>query len=153
MTRICLTILALAWAALFVAVPAHADALTALSRLCPGHEDLAPHVESAAHRYLLHPVLIVAVMRAESHCQMHTVGGHHEVCAMQIHGRAANGLTRAQLADPATCIETGSRWLSIMLQWCLDDVACGLGAYNSGKRKRGLGKYARKVLWFVAQAR
>lgn len=122
----------------------------ALDELCPGHRDLAQHVDKAAHRQLLHPVWLVAVMRVESHCRMEARGRDGEVCAFQLRGRARNGLSRAQLRDPATCIETGARWLAMMVTWA-GSLGEGLGAYNTGKLGAGK-RYARKVMAMVARA-
>lgn len=146
--------LLLAVATMLIVVPARGAESTrvAIATLCPGNDHLAGFVDEAAHRCLLHPVVLVAVMRVESHCRMGAVGkARREACAMQLHGRARNGLTREQLSDPATCIYTGARWLSLMTTWA-GSLPAGLGAYNTGKRGRGQ-RYARKVLGFIAQVR
>jgi soluble lytic murein transglycosylase-like protein len=151
MIRIFLIILALFWAALLLVVPAHATTTeVALEELCPGREYLAPHVDAAARRYLLHPVLLVAVMRTESHCRMDVVGRAGERCAFQVRGVARNGRSNAELRDPATCIDTGARWLAMMLTWA-NGLSDGLGAYNTGKKGHGK-RYARKVLAYLARA-
>lgn len=122
---------------------------SALEVLCPGHQDLATHVDAAARKHMLHPVALVAVMRVESRCRMDAVGKAGEVCAFQLRGVARNGRTRVELRDPATCIDTGARWLSLMTTWS-GSLPGGLGAYNTGKRGKGQ-RYARKVLGFVAR--
>jgi len=123
---------------------------TALDELCPGRRELAQHVDTAARRHMLHPVVLVAVMRVESHCRMDVRGRAGEVCAFQVRGVARNGLSRAQLRDPAICIDTGARWLSLMITWA-GSLGEGLGAYNTGKLGAGK-RYSRKVLAFVARA-
>ena len=144
----------LAWAALFFVVPpAHATTTEqALAALCPGHEELAPLVDIAARRHLQHPVHIIAVMATESNCRMNVVGAHGEICAMQImpNGPAANGLTRKQLRDPATCIATGARWLALRQVDC-GGLFLGFGGYNARKCGNGKG-YARKVMGMIAKA-
>ena len=145
--RAYLTLLALAWALLFVAVPqAHGSTTaTAIELACgPGHGGLAEHVDAAARRYLLHPVLLVAVMANESRCHAGAIGKHHDTGLMQVRGRARNGLSRRALLDPRTNLDTGARWLALMTVWC-GSTARGLGAYNSGKCHGSKG-YARKVL-------
>jgi len=128
--------------------PARASTTTeaALAVACPGHEDLAPHVDAAARRYMLHPVNIVALMHVESRCQAHAVSRCGAIGLLQVlpYGPAANGLPRARLRDPRTNIETGARWLSMMTTWC-GGLREGLGAYNSGKCHRSKG-FARRVL-------
>jgi hypothetical protein len=144
--RILMVVLGLLGCTQCLCGPAHASTTElALAALCPGHQDFAPHIVAAARRYLLHPVLLVAIMRVESHCRMEMIGTHHEACAMQVHGRAANGYTQAELRDPATCIDTGARWLSLMATWCRDDMRCALGAYNTGRRWFGK-RYASEVI-------
>jgi hypothetical protein len=144
-----LLLLLLAWSCLFFCVPSRpVNAATtterALSVACPGHEHLAPIVDAAARRQLLHPLSLVAVMRVESHCRMSAIGAAGERCAFQVRGVARNGRTNAELTDPKACIETGARWLALMATWC-GSLAGGLGAYNSGKCGNGK-RYARKVL-------
>ena len=144
-----LFLLLLAWAGLLLCVPARpAKSATtterALSVACPGHEHLAPIVDAAARRQLLHPLSLVAVMRVESHCRMTAIGAAGERCAFQVRGVARNGRTNSELTNPQTCIETGSKWLAAMVTWC-GSLAGGLGAYNSGKCGNGK-RYARKVL-------
>jgi soluble lytic murein transglycosylase-like protein len=133
--------------------PAQAQsAARALAVLCPGHQDLAPHVDEAARRYLHHPAIIVAIMAVESNCRMSAVGTHGEICAMQImpNGPASNGLTREQLRDPATCIATGARWLSLREVDCGGALFLGLSGYNA-RTCQGGKRYARNVLAKVAQ--
>ena len=154
-------ILLLAWAALFLIVsPARATTTEdALSILCPGHRDLAPHVDAAARQYLHHPVTLVAQMSIESGCNMAAVGTHGERCAMQILGVAKNGHSGAALAaSPALCIATGARWLALREVDC-GGLALGLSGYNA-RTCHGGKRYARKVLakvasfwrWFARQS-
>jgi soluble lytic murein transglycosylase-like protein len=127
--------------------PARAETTTerALRVACgPGAVYLAPAVDAAARRYLHHPVLLVALIRRESHCRPDAIGAHGEVGLGQLHGRARNGLSRAALRDPATNLMATARWLALMETWAGGTFA-GLGAYNTGKKGRGR-RYARKVL-------
>jgi len=154
-----LRILALAWAALFVVVgAARADqADRALAHHCPHAVEFAGAVRAEARRHLLHPVLLVAIMRAESNCTMTAIGGHGERCAFQLHGVARAGLSVAQLLEPETCIAAGAKWVAEMQRWC-GSVSEGLGAYNTGlcprladergkhAKARAGRRYARRVL-------
>jgi len=131
---------------------AHAQtAAQALAALCPGREYLAPHVEAAARQYMQRPVVLVAVMAKESGCDMAAVGTHGERCAMQILGVARNGHAGAELAaNPALCIATGARWLSLREVDC-GGLFLGLSGYNA-RTCQGGKRYARKVLDLVARA-
>jgi hypothetical protein len=128
--------------------PARAATTTELAlsvACCPRAVYLAPHVDRAARRYLLHPVLLVALLRVESHCRMRAVSRKGAVCAMQLLGVARHGHSRrALMHSPALCLETGTRWLSLMIVQC-GAVARGLGSYNTGRCDRGRG-FARRVL-------
>jgi len=147
-------LLLLAWAALLLFIgPARAETTTeaALSVVCPGHLDLAPHLDAAARRYLVHPVVLVALMAEESGCRMGVVGSHGEVCAMQIHGVARNGHSRRALrSDPALCIATGARWLSLRTVDCGGGLLMGLAGYNAKECRHGK-RYALRVLATVAR--
>jgi hypothetical protein len=139
-------ILLLAWAELFYVVPAQAATTTelALDAACPGHANLAPHVDAAAREYLLHPLVLVAQMWQESGCEMHKRGTRGEVCAMQLLGVARNGHSAAALeSDPALCIATGARWLALREAEC-GGVLLGLSGYNA-KTCQGGRRYARAV--------
>ena len=150
MTRLIL----LAWAALFfVVAPARAQsAADAIAALCPGHGVLAPLVEASARRHLQHPVTIVAIMAHESACRMEAVGAAGEVCAMQLLGVARNGHSKLELLDPATCIDTGARWLSLREVDCGGTLAGALAGYNAKHCENGK-RYARKVMALVNWAR
>lgn len=142
-------LLLLAWAAMFVltatARMARADQTeAALARLCGSKSlYLAPMVRESSRRFLVPPSLSVAVMATESRCSMTAVGKAGERCAFQVHGVARNGRSKAELSNPRTCVDTGIRWLSLMITWC-GSVPSGLGAYNRGKC--GVTRYARAVL-------
>lgn len=144
-------ILLLAWAALFFLVsPAHAsDADAAVAILCPKHAELAPKIEAAAIKHGVGPVLLTAVVFSESSCVPNAVGSHGEIGLGQIMptGPAANGLTRAQLRDPATNLDTSAKWLAVCKVQCGGDLGLALGAYNSGGCVRS--KYAKRVLALV----
>jgi soluble lytic murein transglycosylase-like protein len=143
--------LILAWAALFFLVsPAHAsDADAAVSVLCPKHAELAPMIETSAHKHGIDPVLLTSMVFSESSCNPNAVGSHGEIGLGQIMptGPAANGLSRAQLRDPSTNLDTTARWMAICRIQCGGDLGLALGAYNSGGCVRS--KYAKRVLDLV----
>ena len=118
----------------------------ALLALCPTRLDLAPQIEAQARRHMLHPVLVVSLMHVESRCKAEAVSRRGAIGLLQVmpYGPAANGLTRAQLRDPATNIKAGCRWLSMLALWC-NGLPAGIGAYNSGSCHKSKG-FARHVL-------
>ena len=118
----------------------------ALAVACPGHQSLAPLIDEAARKHMQHPITLVAVMAVESGCRMDAVGAAGEVCAMQLLGVARNGNSRQALAgDPALCIATGARWLSLREADCGGGLFLGLSGYNA-RTCQGGKRYARKVL-------
>lgn len=152
-----LRLIAIALAGLLYVVPARASTTAdALTVACPGHEHLAPMVETAARKHLLHPVLLVAVLHAESRCRMDRVGAAGERCAMQLRGVARNGRSNAELADPATCIDTGARWLSLRMVDCGGTVLGALAGYNGRTCRAGrryAGKVSRVLAWIWTEVR
>lgn len=129
-------------------------ALLALSLVCPTRPDLAPHVVDASHRYLLHPVLVVAVMREESRCRERAVSRKGARGLMQLLGIARNGLRGKALFDPRQNIMAGARWLALETLRC-KSKARGLAAYATGQccepschtpKCRAGRAYARRVL-------
>src|SRR5512147_289021 len=150
--RFALIVLALSWAALFVVVPAHAGSTeAALEVLCPGNAHLAPHVDEAAHRYLVPRLTLVAMIYCESRCEPDAVGKAGEVGLMQLMGVARNGLSRRQLLDPRTNILTGARWLALREVDCRGQLA-GLSGYNA-RHCSGGRRYARRVMDVVERVR
>lgn len=151
-----LLILSLAWAAMLVCVPPARASQTEdlLSRLCPRGDFSADQVAGMAHRFLLHPAILVAVMAVESGCRMGVVGSHREVCAMQIIPGGATAtspilgrrFSRRELLDPFTCLYVGARYLAHLFQVCGPNPRLALTGYSHRhgcKRSR----YADAVLW------
>lgn len=151
--KLLLVILAIAWAVLFICVPARAQTTTerAISAVCPGHEHLAEHVDDAARRYLVPRLHLVAVIWVESRCRPGAIGLIGEVGLMQLHGVAANGLGLFELVQPRANILTGARWLSLRERDCGGQVP-GLSGYNA-RTCTGGHRYARKVLAVVKRIR
>jgi soluble lytic murein transglycosylase-like protein len=129
--------------------PARADTRALLAVACPGHGDLAPHVDAAARRYMQRPVVLVALMSVESHCRADAVSRKGARGLMQILGVAASGMTIEERHDPANNIAAGTRWLAMLEVWC-GGLPAGLGAYNSGSCHKSRG-FARRILATVAK--
>lgn len=154
-TRRAFMVLLLAWAALFVFAPTARASQTEdlLARLCPNGDFSADQVAGIAHRFLLHPAILVAVLAAESGCRMGVVGSHREVCAMQIipGGAAATSqilgrrFSRRELLDSLTCLYVGARYLAYQFQTCGTNPRLALTGY-SHRRGCKRSRYADEVL-------
>jgi soluble lytic murein transglycosylase-like protein len=126
--------------------PARADTTTerALRVVCPERVAWAPLFDRVARRYLHHPVHLVALVWRESRCNPKAVSRAGARGLGQLLGRARNGLTNAQLHNPELNLMASARWLAMMEVWC-GGMLAGLGAYNTGKCRKGR-RYARWVL-------
>lgn len=117
-----LRLLALFWALLFFAVPAHASpAERALSRLCPHAMHLAPLVEQASRRHMVHPAQLVAVVASESHCDdvaENARTGARGLGQILPNGSAARGYEPFHLWDAATNLDATARHLARLSVWC-----------------------------------
>jgi soluble lytic murein transglycosylase-like protein len=144
---------------LLTILSSHARAATSTERallaLCPTTITIAnvsrsaQAIDSAARRHMVHPCLIVALIRAESHCKPWVIGARGEVGLGQLRGVARGGLSRQQLLDPGINIMATARWLAEMQTMCGDD---GLRAYNSGRCGKPT-RYVRKLRRFERMAR
>jgi soluble lytic murein transglycosylase-like protein len=145
--------LLLALATMLIVVPARGAESTrvALATLCQGNDHLAGFVDEAARRYMVPRLHLVAMIWCESRCRPDAIGKAGEVGLLQLHGVAANRLSRRQLLDQRTNILTGARWLSLREVDCGGQVA-GLSGYNS-RTCRGGKRYARRVMAVVSQVR
>jgi hypothetical protein len=123
--------------------------ILALRLLCPGHDSLAESIEREAHRHLIHPVLLVLVVAAESHCNANAVNKRSGAVGLgQIlpAGSANRGnYTPAQLRDPDLNLYLTARHIA----WCL--VLCGerklhaIAVYNGSERCRAT-EWSHRVL-------
>lgn len=122
--------------------------LYALHALCPGHEDLAEHVEQASRRHLVHPVAMVVLIHAESGCHTWAVNRRTGAAgATQIlpTGNAnPKHLTTVELLDPATNINLGARHLARCLTLC-GALGPALAVYH-GRKKCRTDEHARKLV-------
>lgn len=159
-----LRLLLLAWALLFVAVPASASTTTdAIEIACgPGHAKLAPAVEAAARDAGQPVVHLVALMREENPRCDPTRGNRRTgaVGLLQIlpRGNANPGkLTTAQLKDPATNLLLGARHLRRMKRLCGGHLGGAVSLYHGnagayhGRGKCSVDGHARRVLATVAR--
>jgi soluble lytic murein transglycosylase-like protein len=148
-----LRLIALALAGLFFAVPARASTTAdALDLLCgPGHRDLAPHVDASARRHLLHPVVLVSVIAAESTCQADAVNARTGAIGLGqiMPGRSADR-PGSNLRDPATNLNLTARHLAGLMVLC-GSLGGAVHVYHGHKRCRGWerDRHAVKVVAWV----
>jgi hypothetical protein len=88
----------------------------------PGHDALAPHIESAAAREAIDPMVLVVLASAESSCHARAVNRRTgAVGLMQILPQGSanpDHLTTAQLLDPKTNVDLGAAHLARLLELC-----------------------------------
>lgn len=131
-----------------------------LQLLCPHAPEYAKPIAFEAHRHLIHPVLLAAVVYHESHCTMNRVGAHGELGAGQIipGGAAATSsilgrkFTRKQLKNLDINIYVAARYIAWNMRSCGDNPRLALTGYSHRKTCRP-SNYARKVLRTVEKAR
>jgi len=129
--------------------PARASTTTeaALAVACPGHADLAKHVDRAARTHLLHPVTLVALISNESHCD--TMAVNHRSGALGLGqilpGRSAD-LPGRYLLDPADNLYLTARHLSGLLLLC-GSLAGAVHVYHGHRKCSGWRRdwYAKRV--------
>jgi soluble lytic murein transglycosylase-like protein len=137
-----LKFLVLAWAALFFLVPAARgdQAGRALHALCgPRGDAIADMVRVEAHRHLIHPALLAAVVASESTCNpnAHSGRGDFGLGQIRLSGSANVGtFTAEQLRDPAINLRLTARHLSKCLTICNGYVLGALSVYRGVKRCR-----------------
>ncbi|HPC82703.1 MAG TPA: lytic transglycosylase domain-containing protein [Thermoanaerobaculaceae bacterium] len=95
----------------------------------PDHEEL---VLAAAARNSLDPLLVLALIEAESGHQPGLVSPRGAVGLMQIRPEVAAWAALPHVADPAINIEIGCRFLAWLLDGFGGDVQLALAAYNAG---------------------
>lgn len=95
----------------------------------PSHEELAL---AAARRNALDPLLVLALIEAESGNQPDLVSPRGAVGLMQVRPEVALWAGLPNVADPATNIEAGCRFLAWLLDGFGGDVHLALAAYNAG---------------------
>lgn len=124
-------------------VPAHRQA-EVTSDVLGGLRDLVDHERThtptsheelalvAAGRNALDPLLVLALIEAESGNQPDMVSPRGAVGLMQVRPEVAVWAGLPNVADPATNIEAGCRFLAWLLDGFGGDVQLALAAYNAG---------------------
>jgi hypothetical protein len=126
-----------------------------LLTLCgPSAIGLAPHVDHAAHKYHVKPVVLIAMARVESTCHVDARDGRGDWGLLQIRegGSAALGYTAEELLKPRLNLELGARHLHRWIVRC-GDVRAALGIFD-GWKKCSLGRkspYAKRVMEWVEE--
>jgi soluble lytic murein transglycosylase-like protein len=117
----------------------------ALSVLCPRGDVSAPLVEAEAHRQLIHPALLVALVAHESRCRSSARSGRGDwgLAQIRVGGSAAHGATAAELLDPAINLRLAAAHLARVLTLC--GGFSGLSVYSGFPRCRST-RYSRAVL-------
>ncbi len=111
-------------------------------------------LSAAAARAGLDPALVSAVIQAESGHDPAAVSAKGAVGLMQVLPETAALLGFAQVADPATNLEAGCRYLALLLDRFGGDAELALAAYNAGPgavRRWGTVPPYRETREFVAR--
>ena len=111
-------------------------------------------VIEAASRHGLDPLLVLAVVEAESGHQPNLVSGRGAVGLMQISPEIAAWARLTNPADPLANLEAGCRFLAWLLDSFGGDVTLTLAAYNAGPgavRRWGTVPPYRETRSFVAR--
>jgi hypothetical protein len=124
----------IAWGLMFLLVPsAHgSETSEALRSLCGTRAvRFAPLVDREARRSDVDPVLLVAVIRAESTCNPKADSGSNDIGLGQLRlgTLAAAGATLAELIDPSTNLRLTAAWLAKCLSACPTLIG-GLSRYR-----------------------
>ena len=93
------------------------------------HEEL---VLAAADRNALDPLLVLALIEAESGNHPDSISPRGAVGLMQVRPEVAAWVGLPNLTDPATNLEAGCRFFAWLLDGFGGDVQLALAAYNAG---------------------
>ncbi len=100
-----------------------------------------PYIKRVASRYRIDPLLIKAVIKAESNFDYLAVSPKGAQGLMQLMPGTARDMHVANPFDPQQNIRGGTRYLRKMLDVFDDDMQLALAAYNAGPEK--VKKYGR----------
>ncbi|MBI5556661.1 MAG: lytic transglycosylase domain-containing protein [Deltaproteobacteria bacterium] len=94
--------------------------------------DYEPYINSVGSRYRVDPLLIKAVIKAESNFDCRALSGKGAQGLMQLMPGTARDMSVADPFDPKENIRGGACYLRKMLTLFEDDVHLALAAYNAG---------------------
>jgi len=98
------------------------------------HVPFGPEILEASDRYGLDPLLIAAVVEAESGFDAQAVSPRGALGLMQVMPETAEHLGVVNVSDPRGNLEAGASYLVFLLRRFEDDVVLSLAAYNAGPR-------------------
>jgi soluble lytic murein transglycosylase-like protein len=126
-----------------VAVPTSSAArLVAFFDVAPGYKQVKHHLREASRTHGIDYELLQALIATESGFDATAVSPKGAIGLMQVMPATAQrygvladrlGAVEKKLADPATNIRTGTRYLRYLLDLYPDNVELALAAYNAGE--------------------
>lgn len=110
-------------------------------------QPIVNEAKKAGSRHGVDPVLILAVMRAETGYRQNAVSTEGAMCMMQVIPRwHRDKIGKRSLKDFATCVDVGARVLKEYLGLCGGSSRCALVKYSGGSWR-----YASSVLAWRAE--
>jgi soluble lytic murein transglycosylase-like protein len=113
----------------------------ALRVLCPHHLELAPQVAETARRHLVHPAMLVAMMKPESRCRKRAVNRRtkaYGLLQIKLVGNAnPKHLPPVKLLDPAMNLHLGARHFNRCMRICKDSRGGAIRVYHGYKKCSG----------------
>lgn len=121
----------------------------------PHEEALAPLIQEAAYRHRLPTALLKAVIAVESGFNTRAVSAKGALGAMQVMPTTGARFGVRELSSPAVNIDTGARYLALLLERFQGSLPLALAAYNAGEgavesRARRLPPYRETMLYVPA---
>jgi soluble lytic murein transglycosylase-like protein len=108
-------------------------------------EELALLAQQAAERHRIDPILVRAMIEAESNWNTAAVSSRGALGLMQLVPATAERFGVANAFDPGQNLEAGVRYLRLLLEGYDGDLDKALAAYNAGERAveaaRGVPKF------------
>lgn len=90
------------------------------------------HIRQAASRHRVDPLLIKAIIQAESNFNPQAISAHGAQGLMQLMPETARDMEVKNPFDPRQNIAGGTRYIRHLLDWYHGDLALSLAAYNAG---------------------
>ncbi|CAB1369750.1 lytic transglycosylase domain-containing protein [Denitratisoma oestradiolicum] len=94
---------------------------------------LAPLIQEAAYRHHMPTALLKAVIAVESGFNTRAVSAKGALGAMQVMPATGARFGVRELSDPAVNIDTGARYLALLLKRFQGNLPLALAAYNAGE--------------------